>query len=509
MKKLTACLLALMMLAMPFAAMADYAQDALNAGRRLTSVMEFDVTAEAITGEEMVDQIINDLMDALKITVAQQGDEGSFAIGFEQADGTVKDVLTIAAATADKDAYIASDLLAGTIVISADEVVPVANRLVDLFVLLGFITEDDAAEIKGVLTEMESMIVSELQKAAATADFDIDLEKLDMTALTGILTKMMEKMTVAEVTMQPKNCDPAVQVYTVTMTPEEMNELLVAMLQFLKDNAEVFAPITDSFMEGFNAAGGEQMTFEQMIDAAMTELPKEQIYAGDVTYRVWVGEQGQLCAMDAVAPMDAETTMTMNYTCLTMNDSQAHSFVIAMADVDMTLNLVVAEKTVNATFDIAQGGVNQVSVRCDVTDRSAENLIACDVNVEFTGNMGADADYVFNEETEEWEIVEGEPAYLTIGVNYKQDVALDGVDFTEKDEIVLSIAGMEFMRATGTTVTGDPAESIMAGKVVRPAELSDADFANWFVGIYNNLPNWLMNLVTSLPQSVSSLMMGM
>lgn len=507
MKKLTACLLAIMMLAMPFAAMADYAQDALDAGRRLTSVIEYDMPV-GLTGDPDVDQIISDVVDALHVTSTQQGDEIGFALGLKQPDGSVNDVLTFALATADKDAYIASNLLGGTIVISAEEIVPVVNRLVDLFVLLGFFGEEDAQEIKAMLTELEQMISAELANVAVPADFDIDVTKLDVTALNAMLTRIMEKMTVAEVTMQPKNCDPATQVYTVTLTPDEMNEMLVSILQLLKDNAEVLAPLTDSFMQGFNAGSGEQITFEELIDTAMTELPKEQIYAGDVTYRVFVGEQGQLCAMEAVAPMDAETTLTMNYSCLTMNDSQAHSFIFAMADVDMTLNLVVAEKTVNATLDVAQAGVNQLSVRCDVTDRSAENLIACDVNVEFTGNMGADVDYVFNEETEEWEIVEGEPAYLTIGVNLKQDVALDGVDFTEKDEIVLSVAGMEILRATGTTVTGDPVESIMAGKVVRPAELSDADFANWFVGVYNNLSNWLMTLITSLPASVTNLLMG-
>lgn len=510
MKKLTACLLALMMLAMPFAAMADYAQDALDAGRLLTTAIEYDVTADTLTGTPEVDQIIIDLLEAMKITVTQQGDEGGFVLGLEQADGTVNDVLSLAVASADKDAYIASNLLGGTIVISAEEVVPVVNRLIDLFVMLGFFGEEDAAEMKAMVTELEKMIAAEMETMLASVNVeDIDLTKIDLTALEGVVTKLSEKMTVENVTMQPKNCDPAAMVATITLTPDEMNEMLVAILQVLKDNPEVCAAFGDSFMAGFNSTSGMNMTFDEMLDTMITELPKEQIYSGDVTYRIYMDAAGTVCAMEAVAPMDDETSVTLNYTRLTLNDGVAHSAMMSVAGADMTVNCVVKEKTVAVTFDMAENGANLFSLKVDVTDRSAENLIACDVALSMDISVEGEPDYVYDEATEEWTIVEGEAQNVNIAVTYTQDVTLNGVDFTEADVISFSVNGVEYLRATGNTVTSDPAESIMAGKVVRPAELSDADFANWFVGVYNNLASWLMNLVTSLPQSVSSLLMGM
>lgn len=512
MKKLTAMLLVLLMMAMPFAGLADtmtYAEDALAAGRSLTTTIDCSLTAPALTGDPTVDQVIADLVNAMQLVAVQQNGEGGFSLGLKQASGEVVPVLTMSAATADDVLYLSSNLLAGgTVAVSTPEIVPVLNRLVDLFTMLGMFSEEDAAEMKAMLTEMESMVEAEMSTAMAAANVDIDLTKLDLSAMEGVMAKIMEKIVIEPVTMQPKNCDPAAVVATATLTPDEMKELLVAALQMVKANPDLTASFADSFMSSFNASAGTQMTFDEVIDLFIAELGNEQIYAGDVTYRIWMDENNGICAMEAVAPMDEENNMTLNYSRLTLNDGVAHSGIISIQGVDLTVNVVEKGELLHVNFALAEQGVNYIYVAADIVDRSNGDVVDCDVTITIDINMGGDIDYVYDEATGEWQFVETEPSILTIVIGYTDDAMRTGVDFNETEVITLTVAGTEFFRITAVTETGIPAASITEGQVVRLASLSDADFANWFVGMYNNLASWLMTVVTALPASVTELLMS-
>ena len=57
--------------------------------------------------------------------------------------------------------------------------------------------------------------------------------------------------------------------------------------------------------------------------------------------------------------------------------------------------------------------------------------------------------------------------------------------------------------------TSDPVDSIMSGNVVRPAELDEAAFLNWFVGAANSVTSWAGNLLMALPESLLSLILSM
>ena len=510
MKKLTATLLALLMMAMPFAGLADsltYMDDALAAGRRLTTTIDCALTAESLTGTPEVDQVIADLVNALQITVAQQGNEGEFVLGLKQASGEVATVMSFGAAQSGSDLYLASNLLGSTIVIGAEEVVPVLERLVDLLAMLDMFSAEEAAEMKAMLAEMKAVVEAEMNGLVAAAP-EFDLSKVDLSALEGVLAKMMEKIAVENVTMQPKNCDPAAVVASITMTPAEMNELLVAVLNVVKANPDLTADFAEDFMAGFNASAGTQYTFNDLLDMLIAELPNEQIYAGDVTMRIWMDENSAVCAMEAVAPMDEETSMTFNYNRLTLNEGVAHTGIISVAGVDLTVSVLEQPELLRVTAAMAEQGVTYINVQADIVDRVVENAVDCDVTISIDVNMGSDVDYVYDEAAGEWTFVETEPEMLNIGIAYADDVAINGVDFNETEVITLSVAGMEILRFNAATVTSDAAVSMTAGDVVRLAQLSDSDFAAWFVGIYNGLGNWVINVINSLPASVTNLLMS-
>lgn len=107
----------------------------------------------------------------------------------------------------------------------------------------------------------------------------------------------------------------------------------------------------------------------------------------------------------------------------------------------------------------------------------------------------------------EAEAVDAEPTKTVIVLAFDSDTAINGVDFTGTTDMSLTVEDVR-IAAQAVVATSDPGESIMAGAVVRPAELDDGDFANWFVGAYNSLNSLVVNLIQTLPESVLMLMFG-
>ena len=123
--------------------------DAIAAGRRVTMNVTVPEITGVNTGDPAVDTAIVDFVKALGLRVEAQGDEYDMGLSL-----TGKDVLTLGWAVNGEDAYIKSNLIGGTIVLSLAEVEPIISRLLDMMVLMEAMTEEEAAEIKAQLPAM-------------------------------------------------------------------------------------------------------------------------------------------------------------------------------------------------------------------------------------------------------------------------------------------------------------------------------------------------------------------
>lgn len=86
-------------------------------------------------------------------------------------------------------------------------------------------------------------------------------------------------------------------------------------------------------------------------------------------------------------------------------------------------------------------------------------------------------------------------------LEFSTETAINGIDYTTDASFTVEAGRVRFgmqMRET----TADPEPSIMSGNVVRPTELSDADFSNWFTGVINAFNVWLAGAFQALPESV-------
>lgn len=524
MKKMLSMLMALLLMAAPLSGLADtlmnapdYGTLAIEAGRRVSATITLSDVATDFTGEPAVDQVIADVLGALVITCYQQGDEIYYAIGMKQESGVVADLLTMGVAVAGEDAYILSNLIGGTIVIGADEVVPVLERLIDMFVMLGFIEEEQAKQIKAELPAIWEVVCDEFAASMESALTPEDLADMDFSALMGIVETVAGKMSAGDVEPLARNCDPAVSMITLTLTPEEMNSILAAGVRFIKDNpkfADAIAKDMDFdnvYAAEFSGVSGEPMDFYGWLDTLIEGLNTEQVFAEDTIVRIWLGEDGMPVAMDCkVCPMNEEKAVevSLTYGRLTLNDGVAHTGMLSFPGGDVTVDVLVKGDDFTVNVAVAEEGETRVAMTLDWNDRSAENLLAADIIMDLTvteADVSVNGYYYAGDERSDYTQTT-EDATVNVRIGMTTDAVLDGVDFTETSKITIAVNGKHYLSINsvgGTSMAGD---SIMTGDVVRPAELSDSEFANWFVSAYSALFSGMQNMIYCMPASLINLM---
>ena len=470
---------------------ANLAEAALAAGRRIDTVMTLSTLNGVQTGDPTIDNAIADLLDALALRFSQQGDEGDFALMLSG-----QDVLNFGAAISGEDCYINSNLLGGTIVVAGDEVESLLGRLMDMFVLMGAMTDSDAAEIKAILAEA---MASFEQSMATLPTAEVEL---NLTALENMFTDLAAKVTVVENPVVPKMCDPAVSGVQLTLNNEEFLDIVRAFLLFVQDNPTIKA--------SFEASG------EITVANALASLNGVKALNGEMTFALYLGEEDlPVYAVLNMPLAEGEETILLEatYTRQTVSAGVAHVVNMTVAGETVTFDALASDGQFSGSL-YAVDGVKAL----DLTIKTnPENTL--DAAVNFYDGENVMLALALEGECEFTDVREYFAGVLTITpyengqampmtFRLVSDYAIDGVDFTGVGGFSFEGFGVEVGLQLASQ-TGDPQESIMAGQVTRPAELDDAAFQNWFVSLINNLSVTLTTALTALPESVLALLVSM
>lgn len=512
MRKLTALLLALLMLTMPLTAMAedntipfgeDYLTKALEAGRRVHYEVTLGEMPEELTSDPDSGAAVKALFDSLTFVLDEQGNEGAVSIGFKKADGSIGSVLDVGVLVDGTDAYIKSNLLgANAIVIGADDIYVVLGRLMSVLVDMGAMDADEAMSMVAELPAMIEMIKS--QMVTITPE---DLMNLDYSALQETILPLLMKAEQVEMTMQPKNCDAAASEYLLVITQDDAVKVVTGLLTFIKDNP-VLMKVLES-QSGYNQTmylyeDEEMPTFEQQIDELIAELQSAEDTGETVQMRFWLDENDkEVCVQ--VYPVDAEgvvaETSVISYNRLTMNDKVAHSFNFGDDYEMMTIELVLGADSLRASLSMDENGGPYMSMLLDVTSVKTENGINTSMFIEIA-DYSYDYEYDYDDYDYDYEVSEE-----VVRIDCQEETVLNGVDFVSNAEVSISVNGQKMITAYCVASTEDPAPSIKDGETVRLAALTDADFANWFAGVMNSIQSWPMTLIMNMPAELVQMMM--
>ncbi len=494
MKKLTAMLLALLMMALPVMGMAaspaEMIEAAAAAGRPLHTAITFD--AGTIPGlDENSAEIFNDVIDALGFTSDIQENQTNFAV---QLSG--KDVLTLAWATEGEDTYINSNLLGGTIAFNATEGDVIIDHLLKMAVDAGMFNENDVAEVKQLIEQLKAEMNAQVEA--------IDLENIDMTALLTVVEELMQKVTTGEVTQQPKNSDPAASVITMTLTGDDIAKVYKVIFDVMK-NVPQFVQTLESADLTMN---GEKVTADEMI-AKLPELA-DQIGAmvqGEIPVEIYLDEAGEpvygIMSMTMKAEEDT-ITMNMDFARRTVNEGVTYAVTIRAEDandegVSITVDVLETEEltTTNVSIASIENGVSEpvitvsVMLEKDYGETESDESMTVDVVV-------TDSD-------------SGEEISFKIEMDSEAEVLADGGVLYEA-EMELYILGMEdeLFAINVDQLCGTAVDSIVTTDAVRPGTMTEDEVAQYVNNdVMSALMNALMGLVQNLPSSVLSLMLEM
>ncbi len=250
--------------------------------------------------------------------------------------------------------------------------------------------------------------------------------------------------------------------------------------------------------------------------------------------------------------VEKTVSISMNYTRQTVAQGVAHVCNIFADDTGVTIDVLVGDSSTFVTVTAAEPEVEPMKLlELSVTEAAnAANPAVNDIDVVATAydgenavlNIVYDGEYECSDAREyakgkltltayayQWPVetsvieladaetgtveyvdttvtisgddVQPEVRESIIAFDFSTDTAISGVDYTTHASFTVE-AGVVRFGMQMTEATTDPEPSIMTGNVVRPAELNDTDFSNWFNGVINAFNVWLAGLFQALPESV-------
>ncbi|MBR6668029.1 MAG: hypothetical protein IKL25_06675 [Clostridia bacterium] len=523
--------------------------DAVAAGRRVTVNAYVHEIAGVSTGDEMADAAIVDFFSALGVWSAQQGDEIELGLTLSQ-----QDVLNFGCTVSGDDVYVRTNLIGGTIVFTMQEIEPIINRVLDMLVQMDAITAEEADEIRVQVPVFLAQLESSFTQGANSTITPEDLLTMDFSALEGVYAYILTDLEPVDSIAVPRMCDQATSGVRLSMNNKEFTNLFRALFQFIKDNPKLMEniaangeyPTAESRAADWAANGwayrqfgiyeseeeynAANPTLEEALDMLIAEVDTIQMIDGEFVTTIYFDDAGQVVYLTCVLPMYTEQeplyegavpqgiTQILNvvYSRQTVAQGVSHvcnidvdgegvtvdvlaqenSWIFRMNDMAsqdtvLTINAAKENGMIKGSFDTHEAGIEGSFAFFHTVSESQ-------FKTEMAFEMHTNDTYAARHPNENPE---------ALSFHYTCDYARDGVDFSGRE--VVDVAYNDFKVVVYIdTATGEPEESIMAGQVIRPAELDDSAFANWFVSAYNAVYSWTGRTLMALPESVLTLILS-
>lgn len=490
MKKLTAILLAVLMAALPLFAMAESPltalEQAIEAGKPMEVSVSFKI-GEALAANADTKPLA-DLLDALAFTGSFQ--DGAESFGKLQMMLSGNEVLNFAAMEKGDELCLSSNLLGKDAVsLKADELEALLPRIVDALVKLNILTENDAKMVKDMLASM----IEEAKQPAA--EMEITPESIE--ALAKVFTDLGSRCTITDVTAQPKGCDPAEKMATMTLTGEDVVQVWEAYIAFFKAN-----PALMSQMQAGFAVSGKMVNVEQELDKMLSKLKENVGNIEDIPMTLYVDKEGipvyGTMAM-AVKEDDERHTVDVETFRLTTGEGVSYSMTITDKEDDKddeavvsTVNVLIGEARDMMKFDVVETETGKddelvMSLTAELTKNRTETTVKDQATMEMT---------VYDD---------GKTDTLRIAADIDAVTTDDGVTI----ELPITFAFNAEEPQLTVNLSVKPCEAMTApADVVAPAQMSDDELSAWVVQVIQNASTEVVTMVQALPSSILMLMMG-
>lgn len=488
MKRMLALVLALavMLPALGAADAADALAGAYEDGRRI------ELTVNALIDESLTGAEVSDLVNSLTLSVTAQKQPEQIGLTLFSGEDTLA---SLELEAFDGKLCLRSSLLGEqSVLVSKDDLEPLAQRVLQYGVDNGLMTQEDA---DAMLASMESAMEDE-----AAGDAPSDQEAFEMTeeqqqlvdALTSIdftpareeILKLAAKVEIIDHNIPQSGSDKAVKLIQGSFTGEDVRLLAQAVIKTLESSEGLVALLADA---GFSLK-------DESFRSALNELLDQvAIAVKSMDFGVYLDKDGGLVHFSSMPVFELEgneVTGSVSYKRNTLEDSMLYSL-------DIGAGMQPADGEYAVLFDAAltretrADGSRYTFVMDDLeltatTFRSTQPLDGGEYS-EWTlrGEMLLSGESVGTAQMQTGSFVSGPQAELPMTT---QSLSLSLNDDAPCATLLLQV---QALAENGASFAGEGA--------VEPASLSDDEFSAFMDGVLGSLMTWAVDLTELFPET--------
>ena len=334
--------------------------------------------------------------------------------------------------------------------------------------------ESGLADIKEELQSLTSSFAS-----APIANFDAiisDFTNADWEETGAIIDEILESCMVTEVTEQPDGCDPVKQMITLTITKEQLTNLLQSIVNELKA-----MPSIKAYLDETNA-------YLTTIDEDATLDSDLTVNADSVQVVLYLDDDSSIAKAHADVVITEEDTdpltMTFDVNRLTDDETMTYTLIAEVADVErftMETTLKADSLEVSTLLEVAEDGTYEKMMRCDFS-KTADTL-----NMLWT---------LYSDGSE-----------MTFGFTASTRETVSGAKVSRATDLVLQLMGMDVLTITAETAACEAQALLSDSDVTNLGAMDSTAFETWFSGIVTKVSTMPMSWVLALPDSALTLLM--
>jgi hypothetical protein len=494
MRKLLSVLLAVVMLALPAMSLAASPDEIMAMAENRTTYTEITFTSGNLPLSDDYATPISDLLNALSIGLVSgnEGETSTLAMGLSG-----KTVLTVDAQTKDDTLYLASSLLDNPVAFTADELQALMTSIMSSYNEAIGADETTATDTTLSLEDLTSLSD---QMANVASGFKIDVDQV-----TAVLDRIAGRITTEAVTEQSKDHEPATTKTTLTVTAEDVSDIIKVALDAVQNNETLMTLLHQANIK--YSFDGEEVTEEEFFTQLPERYEEALSHYGDITAVILQNDAGETVHVElsAEAKDDSVLPIEMAYNRLGTADGMGHSFTFTLtnnsSDSDaqqMALSadwLTDAEKTVsfNAAVSIlrADGTVDEFfSFTASGTKEYGDTEASSDVT--YTMAVSSDG-------TEE--------SRMSFSMQVSTTASFDGKDAMENETVTLSMNSSDPMLTINVAqATGDAADNIDGTNAVHPITMTEDELNTYLSEVQTSAMTNLAVILQNLPSSVLNLL---
>ncbi len=490
MKKILSLMLAIMLLALPVASLAEKNVDLLAEQKAMTFSLSFadaNIASLAEAMGETVDEnektmydMVNDLINALGVSYYLQQPSADSA----QVGGSLvlsgNDALTINGLLQKDGLYATSNMLGqDTVLVTKDQMTAAMDDMKAQAIAEG----STGAELDEMMETIKEILEnpSEALKNSALSN---DLDSMELTKLQAAAEKIAEKAEKADASTAPAGSDKAESAITLKLSKEDMSTLMEAFMDDF-EATEFGAAYVKSLNQSL-ASSGEKVTVDDVMKAS-ADLMKD-----DMVITLYTNDDGEMVSATVKAALleGAGSNDVIDLDMVILS-----SKVGDQEKVTVTATATEGDEKVDVLFELNMADENNGTFNCTVTED--DTLVKVNGTIEATDDKHATVD-VKLDVTDEGEtfgmrvLVTSEETDNSGDVQVKL-MSLDGA--TNYLSILLKFALTDMKPAVNTA------------DAVQPLTMSEEEMEAWTTSLESGMQVELMKILGYLPESVLTMLL--